>query len=70
MSKFVIFSRDNNFLSFFENLRISVGKPSLKFFVNFYLKVQSQVCDNFEQLKAFKNDEKLFFFHVKSSFRS
>ena len=31
-----------------------------------YLKAHSQVWDNLWQLKAFKNDEKYFFFHLKS----
>ena len=34
------------------------------------LKAHSQVWDNFRQLKAFKNDEKCFLFHLKSLFRS
>ena len=32
------------------------------------LKAQSQVQDNFWQLSAFKNDEKYYLFHLKSSF--
>ena len=35
-----------------------------------YLKANSQVWVNFWQLKAFKNDENCFLFHLKSSFRS
>ena len=36
----------------------------------FSLEAHSQVWDNSWQLKPFKNDEKCFLFHLKSSFRS
>ena len=34
------------------------------------LKADSKVWENFADLKLFKNDEKYFLFHLKSSFRS
>ena len=37
---------------------------------HFTLKVHSQVLKNFWQLKVFRNDEKWFLLHLKSSFRS
>ena len=46
------------------------NRPLTYFEDDIQLEPHSQVCDNFWQLKAFKNDKKCFLFNFKSSFCS